>query len=450
MLLKSIVGAWLALETMALVGCGCASDGAGAADGGVDADAPDAGWDAGYDAGGVRRRDAGPAASDAAKPDPAGWVPLEGLPEGCVIELSRHPEVLFSPEWTGCHDGTDGCLELAPDDRFERAVEGEDIGLHDGSAGYFGVVETWSDDPASHVIRLIARTDAPPVAAWRYPPYRGAEHGVCQLGLLGIGDGAAAVGTDVLGGAWVAQQRVLHGPLDSIGDVDHGLLLLQGTRARYAAPQHTAVSATTVAAEIEPGGFVMAVEGDTVETLPDPPAGLEGVAQNPHVIGRHVLWEAWGSQIRLLHGGIGRPTEVYRAVDGGDVRASASDGADLAWIEGYGRPCTYGCPEPYARVELWTAPYVPDPADLEPRKVRDLPQRIAKAVVGAGYYGHADFEEWHEIVLYRLSDGRRGTWTLPRDSGPGHILWITPDEIGISTGAHLYRVQLSALSWEPG
>ncbi len=434
-----------------LSGCGCADGEPTHHDAGRDTGASRSEADtnprADHDAGPTGQPDAGQQAGGDEDDAVVEWQPLPGLPEGCIIEQATNPDTLLAIEWVPCRDGSTGCRELAPDPRFQRVTL--DIGYRDETRECFALVQALRSDALQRPIKVIACTDAGVVGAWRTPPP--SMPGVCQLWPLGVGAGAFAFATNAIVADSVPQDRLFHASLLGTDGVGPGITLFEGARARSASPERIAVSATTAAAEIHPGGYVVVLEGDTVEPLEPPAREVAGTAQNLHVVGRHVLWEAWGSRIRLLHGAQGESTAVYHARDSGDVRGFATDGRDLAWVEGYDRPCTYGCPEPYGRVELWTAHYERDPSDLAPRRVRELSARIAKARVGGGFYGHTDYTDWHRVVLYRLSDGRRGTWTLPRDSSARGIVWIAETEVAVAAGGGvLYRIDFSAFSWEDG
>ena len=78
-------------------------------------------------------RDTGPAdtgtadASDSGVADP-GWVPMPGLPDGCVFERAEHPERVFTPEWRTEPSCGPGCVLPL------KLADGELLGLCDGES----------------------------------------------------------------------------------------------------------------------------------------------------------------------------------------------------------------------------------------------------------------------------------------------------------------------------
>jgi len=445
MLLRALVVA-AALGALA-PGCACGATAhpmdAGA-DAARDADRDAGPRDAGRDAG---PRDAGPDAgpADAGPPDPAGWVPLPGLPDGCVIERAEHPEALFTAEWIPCGDG---CLELAPPASGRRGFDPR-VGHHDGSRGYFGIVQT---DPVTFGRRVVlGTTEGAPLGAWRGPHW--AEEGVCQIGPEAVASRAAAFGIRIYGDSWPRQSRIYHAPLADIGLVTEPVAILDDRILRGSnAVQHLAVSDTTVAAEVQPGGFIMVIEGGAMRKLG---GGLDpvvrGIPQNVHIVGHQVLWEDWDARIRMAAGSMTADARYYYEAAGADVLSTATDGVALAWMQGYDYLAGTG----WRRVELWTSGYHEDPALLAPRTVRDLDGYLG-LTLGPGVCAMRRVTGGPQRAeIFDLPDGRRRTFTMP--AGTALVedpLYITATEmlllVGRRSGATLWRVDITRLPYDGG
>jgi hypothetical protein len=379
------------------------------------------------DAGRGSRPDAAADASPPVDAGPAGWTPLEGIPEGCRIERATNPGAVFTSRWEPCDHGLEGCQKIIKN----MAVTGN--GAFDGDRALFYLGRNID----SRRLIVLAQSEGPALGAWLGP--RGIdlpEDGLCQLGAPTVSsDGAAFV---IRTGASLRpdwRNTVFHGAPDVIGSLDTPVGVLTPELIGGGTPQRMDVSATTVASEVQSGVFI-AQDGALVRRE------LDALPQSARVVGDHVLWEEWGRRVRVVHGTIDQEASVFYEIDG-DVKGFDTDGVDMAWVQGYDRQPDGS----YERVELWTAPYVRDPADIEPRMVRSLPTRITLATVGGGYWGHWLYanDEW-TLNLYRLSDGRKRQWVFPPDDSPGSQRppAISEDEV-LVPGVQLRRVQMSAI-----
>jgi hypothetical protein len=84
-----------------------------------------------------------------------------------------------------------------------------------------------------------------------------------------------------------------------------------------------------------------------------------------------------------------------------------SDGRDLVWTQGQGKPA--GEEGPYVKGEIMTAPFTTDPARLAPRRLReDLSRGVGTALlqfaVGCGYAGRP-LADGRDAEIVRLADG---------------------------------------------
>ncbi|MCZ7680777.1 MAG: hypothetical protein M5U28_19195 [Sandaracinaceae bacterium] len=154
-------------------------------------------------------------------------------------------------------------------------------------------------------------------------------------------------------------------------------------------------------------------------------ATLPGIAQSVAVVGSDVLWEDWADLVRVAHGAPGRPGSLYHRADPADIKGFHTDGVDLAWVQGYDRQPDSS----YARLELWTAPYVADPSELRPRFVRLLDPTRHPSAFGGGWYVTLPAAPWR-IEAVRLEDGARRRWV---SSIPGALsyppIYVSDHEI---------------------
>lgn len=421
---------------MIVVACG--DD--GEFDAGVDAGGRDAGRDA------ARRdsgwRDVGVDARFDAGEEPAGWVPLPGFPDGCVVERAQHPEAVFRPTWLSCGDG---CQYLARDPVFPHAID-ENVGSHDGERGWFSIVQ---GDLVGRVVILLA-TDGTVAGAWRGPDprARGPDDGICMVGAVAVGEGHAALSMEVGYGELPRRSFLYHAALDAIGRATVPIAILDervlvGTNVI----QQIETSATTVAAALQPEGVVLVFEGGEQRTLAGATSATPGIPQRIHVARRTVFWEDWVPPVRAAYGAMARDEAVFREAVGGDIKAFNATSAEFAWLEGYDRQpdLTYG------RLELWTAPFTADAAMLEPRLVRELPVYDG-GQAEAGVFAYRSYPP-HRIELYDLADGRHRTWFAPEGFALfSEPIYISETEMAMSGGIDggmsiLIRVELSSIPY---
>ncbi|RLB50976.1 MAG: hypothetical protein DRJ42_17750, partial [Deltaproteobacteria bacterium] len=403
----------------------------------------DSGLDSGRDTSADSGGDSGADADfDAGPIGEAGWVPLPGLPDGCVIERAEHPEVLFAPEWLSCGDG---CQYLAPEPRFQRAYDRE--GWHDGSRWWFAVVQS-SD--AEHREVVLASSDGAAVAAWRSPD--GWEDGLCIVGPSAIADGAAAVGVKI----WledVQQFRLYHAPLDVIGSVTEPTAVRDPSMGvGSTGVQNLSVSRTTVAAEVQPAGVVIVFEAGRSRVLGGVASPTPATPQRVRVVGRDVWWEDWGHPTSLVVGSIDREGRYLRRNVPDDAFVLGIDDGQMAWLQGYGWG---GAGVQYERLELWMASYTDEPTELRPQRIREV-ETWGAALLGEGVYGFttADFDGAnHRTELYDIVDGRRRTYRAPSGVAvPGSPLGISAAEM-LFLGRYernptLFRIDITRLPYE--
>jgi hypothetical protein len=372
---------------------------------------------------------------------PAGWVPLPGLPAGCVVERAERPEVVFTPTWEPCGAG---CERLVQDPRYVWAFD-ERVGVHDGERGYFEIVMAEIGDADGHRIVVLAGTQGPPLGAWRGPSLR--DPGLCSLGSAAVSARSAALEVTVGFADFPRQAPIYHGSHAEIGRVTEPIHVLRDDILRGSnSIQRMAVSETTVAAELQPLGAVMVMEGSERRMLSGPESPVRGIPQNVHVVGNLVFWEDWGRSIQLAFGSLRQTEAIFFGVDGWDVLVSSVSGEAIAWTQG--TPVGVD-----STVELWTAPYVDTPGAIAPRRVRDL-EILTDGLAGGGHYAvHLPDVVGFRIEVYDLSDGRKRAFRAPDGVAlPGAPFYLSTAEMlvkGVSDGrGTLYRIQLASLPYE--
>jgi hypothetical protein len=162
--------------------------------------------------------------------------------------------------------------------------------------------------------------------------------------------------------------------------------------------------------------------------------------------------------IVLAHAVLGGDTELYYAPpEGSEVRGFATDGTQMAWLEGRDPPCESGCIHRYLHTDLCVSPYARDPADIDrqcfPAQVTAPPF----ARVGGGHWAGACREvelpegTLRKLVIFDLADGRRRIWTHPR-WGTSRVLHITDEFVllyGVWDGQHtILRLELDSIPYE--
>jgi len=433
-----------------LLGCG-ACDGDDGPDGEPDAGTDagfdagtDAGFDAGFDGGSDGGADTG-TDSGAGRSGPypeAGWVPLEGLPPGCLVERAEHPERVFEPVWVDCPGDLPACEMLSFDDE-QRRYFGVGIGAHDGERGYFGFHIRYSVDPW---ILVLGTTTGIPLGAWRTD--NPADPDACTIGQYALSSTAAALWPHAYTDP--PAEAVLHAVLEEIGTLDRPTATITSETLRGSITQKLSVSDVAVAAELQPAGHVILVRGSEVRDIA-PTGEVSGNPQGPQLVGEHVLWLDWvrRGDVSLAHATMTEGPGIYLEVPGGSVLAASTDGEDLAWLQAYD-----SIPgDEYERIELWASPHADEPAGLRPRMVAEVD---TVGALHSGVYAAVRFRDgrW-QVVMHDISDGRTRLLVLPEGWGvSASVLYLSAEEllVGVTipgSGRTAVRVPLSAIPYEP-
>jgi len=396
----------------------------GGTDTGVDAgvDASDASTDAGLDSG----RDGGVDGGLDAGPSDPRWVAVPGVVEGCSIGRATNPESLARATWESCGEG---CQRLVPDPAWTWRVAPNSGGRSEDRRTFVmlarerGVV----DGPAATIL-FDAEHEAP-LFAMRYDDEGGDL--VCQILSVAFGEGHVAfplVMTDF--GRSYEETWVFHGALDQPGELEAPVLRLADDDLPGFGNvlQRSYVSATTAAFQVQPLGEMWLVEGGALRRRAEAGSEAPNSPQGPALVGRHLMWLDFGAKARLAHATFDTPSEIFLDVPDADV-VFATDGIDLAWVQGYG---WNDAAATYERLELWAAPYVTAPEELVPRRViDDFAVLDTRGAVGAHRWVAVTGNSELEVV--DLRDGTRTTLALP----PEHVLaappsWVTESEVGVA------------------
>jgi len=416
-----------ALAGLVVLGGACGDDDPEQEDAGVDG-GHDAGRDLGIDAG---PPDAGTDGEDAAidgGPNDPGWVPLPDLPLGCQVDRALYPERLFEPKWSPCGDG---CLYLEQDAAYEvRPVK---VGGHDRHTAsresyVFTVLgRRRADDRTRPQIVTLVGTDGTVPFAYRQP--HSSEPGICAIGSIPYSDGWVGFSITMRDfDEGVAYEAVFHAPLDEIKETEQPMVMLGPDQiADPSVILQPEVSPEAIAFQVPALAEVWLMETGILRRLGGPGSAVPVSPQRVALVGDHVLWNEWGTDVRIAHGALDRAAEPYYGVDGTRV-IFATDGVDIAWVQGYGWNGVTG----FDRMELWTAPYVREAADLTPRRVLEsYAQPSFSGVVGDGLWVvHQDNKT---LAIVELASGER--LELGLEDARAILLfepvWVTDEEIAV-------------------
>jgi len=390
-------------------------------DGGVEDGGADAGFDAGRDAG---RRDAGPGpdAGFDAGPDEH-WTPVEGLPDGCLVDYTTSADALEGFREEPCPDRS-GCRRLVPQWPWGPVTFRVDGGHGFGSSPSFHFIRF---GPGGHWEWWVAAGSGDPRLGFR------GHFDVCRPGRGDVSrDRFSIIVTEADGdfvNSWLLAGRLPGaelsiqnlGRLSDLIPRSSSLAVSRvgdewiGVQSR---PSHRIVAApwvgdpTVVAGEVEPGQTYLSAS-----------------------IGDSLFYDVYGDPHGVRVSTNGEPgVDLIVPDDGSEPVRILTDGTDMAWIQGRDRVAAGD----FGRLELWTSPHASRAEDVEPRFVADLDFRdpYPEAAIGAGY---VSIREWIAadmvtvVALYRLSDGARAEIRPP----VGQTTWraaayITETEVAVA------------------
>ena len=421
MLLTRYMALWAVLG----VGCGCETN--PAIDAGSDAGRDfgvDLGADLGRDLGRVDLgQDGGRFDASADDPEGIGWVPLSGFPDGCVIERATHPDRLVDVSWASCGEG---CQYLEDDERWYRTAD--DVGWHDGSQGYFVLVQATKREPlgAGRRITVIA-TSYGAVAGFRQPASDSFD-GYCGVGSVALGDGfvAFAAGAFRADGSDIVTQ-LYYERLDDIAAATVPRALLDASALPIGTVlQRAQVSRHVYAAERQPGGqiFLMKPNGEFEIQVPDT------VPQVPVVYGEDVFYMGFGGQVTIERTRFGETPATYLEDASAHLYGPTVTDEGLTWQRAVGPT-----PGTATRVDLYHSPYTDDPSELMPRLVANVVPDIDTSTRW-GSQGEGIYAVPGRTIKVRLADGAVVARPLPDGGPPGNngFLWIAGGEMAWAAG----------------
>jgi len=410
---------WMLLLVLGGCDCGYHTHSAdGAADAWTDApvaiDAPsDTALDSPHDAPFDVRADAADPDARSLGCDP-GWHPLPSIPDDLEVLYAENPGCLLNVEWVSCGAG---CQRLADDPRFERTIDPNSAWI-DGDRAFFSVVE-WMKAPTVHPgsIILVASTDGVVHGAWL--DTSSLFHRPDVTLIQGFSGAAGAFGLGIIAGQTNADGNyrtfhalIYHAPILSMSEAIEPSLQLD-TLPPGNGLQYIHASATTFTAEVQPLAEMLVVEHGVAHSLGGRDSATPYIPQASVLIGREVFWLDWndGWKVRIAHGNFDMESEVFYELADGDILSLASDGHDLAWVQGYEPNDTR---DVYSRMELWTAPVVTNPADLRPRLVTASYTGSNAGMLADGSYftnSGAGVDTFDQV--YSMSDGSVRSWHGP-------------------------------------
>lgn len=384
---------WLAFGLAA--GCSCGNGPPGAPEGTAAADGSD--MEAGPDA-------ASDALEELALGDP-GWVAW--LPSECPgIDVSRAP-AYAAPEliWQDCPGGTPGCRHLKVTWSFNPAYaypfQGADVSIVDGAVRF----SIYMNTDAGWLTPTYDETDAP-VAAWRgwydnVSPCGGGDlcwtrafTGFVFMRTLAGGYKRPAVHTALsplegqLVSSWGSQGGIL------MGCSEHLLAAIDLVGNGYVR-------------DMSSGQEYPILSDGSVFTLF--PVADGAIVQRMGSTAGHQVLEPW-----IWH----PPDSIQRLINPGDelVFDIRADATTLAWLQ-MPTESVYDI----AGGALWASPFTTNPAEVAPKKIRDVPPTTSSTgyhVQGGGYYALVEgsmsasmSNSLTKVHVYRLSDGRH--WEVP-------------------------------------
>lgn len=374
-------------------------------------DAPDA-RDAGRDAPGRDvPRDTG---------EPTTWTRIaRSLPDWCTLERADNPERIpdVALRWEPCPE-RDNCLRTPP---LGGAREARWLSVSDGSAlGWFD-----DSDGRTHVV-VVPLDGGSPVAVFRADS-RTSVPG-CNLWPGDLGEGRVALALWVRS-ATTAGMAFFTSPIESAGAIDEPVAY-DTTHYELDVAQELFVTRTALFVEAQPINLLFSEEDGA-----HVPIFVE--AEGPHFVGAAsafadtIVFGAWGEPPYIARGDAHtRGGAAYFRQDPWRITWLSTDGVELTWLAVFDTWAADGSMILRRDVELWTAPYVVDPAALAPRRVRvmngwDFPAAgpgIFAMSTGSG----TPLRRYIEIV--DLADGRMRVYETPGESGTSESpLLVTPE-----------------------
>lgn len=399
----------------------------GVPDGDAARDAPGVGDVPAIDA--APEADASSRSCSGAVADPC-WRPLEGLPEGCLIEVAERPAEITPPAPVGCGDG---CLRWGLG-RYWSATERDGGAAGAGPAGaVVAIAGAAGPGTGAFIVGLYETSLREMLFAVRYVPWAPTSPIICQpQAYAGSRTGYALIaGYGVGDDVHDAQDSVYAGSYGDLpGPPVH--IVTEPLVGGGSWTQRVAVSDRGVAWEIQPSGIVQAIiDGTFVEVG-------SGAVASTRLVGDHLLYEDGAG--RLWHWTPETGSEVY--LDIFPSYTFAADDADLVWWF-------------RERAELWTTTLARTPAGVSPALVRPVTGAYyAVAANRTAYLTEITGGVAYAVHVAELdgSTVRRFTIASP-DEFLDTVLTLTATELVVATrsaaGPAIYSIDVATLPLVP-
>ncbi len=397
------------------------------------------------------------------------WIPMPGLPAGCVVERAEHPEGLFTPVWTTEPDCGTGCQHLAlpPPDKY-WSFDWRSAWTHGGET-YFAMSEVSTVDPL--ITLILARTKGAPIAAWRFPARRSNE--ICQIVSMAYGDGDVAFALGVGDETTAYREYIYRAPLERIREVTRPIQTLgEGwnphgwpTANIHVSGQWTVVSTPTDKFAFMSDNRILALDGtedfqtgwilaldsndifwQNIDTFLDYSTNIRTEPQ---------------LRIRVTRGNVfGRTSYVDLGPSDADVIGVSITPSHFSWVEAYelapprrpDRPDEW--PPRWARYELWTGDTMSEGSPIHRHKLLDLESSSMGAFGGEDFYaqqGACPFTprdcRYHDLNVWDLRDGRHLVYDAPEGPPYGEPDFGAPNPINI-TNSEILAIAPQVVPWD--
>lgn len=421
-------------------------------DGGPDgADPADAGLDASVDAGTppVEHRDAespwhdagpGDAGLDAGPPPvyrDAGlaevrWERYPGLPDECIIERAVDPSEVYISQWEPCPGAEDHCERLVVDWAFQiwRPYSARSGNSHTGEYGYWRMrleyPGTGSLPPPD--VMVLPTTRGSPLIAYKYER--------CAMGTAMSEDTIAHMIFDFR----AAEPRgfIYFGSPEQASALDMPSAVINVEETGVTGLQEPVVTPDQLVGVVQPGNFLYAIRRTGETRRIDAHRPTSGI-QTPRLVGDHLLWKEYGARWSVVHEAEDGTIEPFIEPHDADVREFKSDGARMVWVQSY----PPGGGARYVRHEIWTAPYVRSPADLDGARrvltIEDQRHPLAGGRLRGDRYvfTRRTVDGSFTLELVDLATGERRRFSLPpyREEMDPWVVYMSDSEAMVHTGA---------------
>ncbi len=369
-----------------------------------------------------------------------GWKRIGCLP-ACGIEIADDPARSDAPalSWQPCADGRAGCTELRIDERDAAERNWSFVSSWTADRHLLWIVRTAHSNGESQTHLLDARSGAALFAAHQ----RMGVPAECTQLPLAVQRSRALIGFT----SWLSQAP--YSGRVAI-DLTEPSATLQPPRifdfascgANFRASECVSTSRGMVCIT----SARQVIRWDDAQSKPEwlgTYDSLRGVPGELRVVQDDVWFStsSWDADLAIHVMPRGASIRRFAPEAGGDAFAFASDGTEMAWLEGASRDRSHSpqSGDVFRSVSLFVAPYVNSASALRRRRLGPLPdlRTTTGGMIGSGFYAY--FASTTDLVppavtVVRLNDG--AYWHLrPSDGyawGPDSPVWMGGGEIALS------------------